>query len=183
MMQGETVEGIILRMTPIEGDHTIKTDSSAVNPNYLKGVEYRENCGNCIVAYELRRRGFDVEANPRRFMSVKDWETMFEEFKPLKPTSSDKAGIIDELIREISSWGEGARGTVFGEWDGRDIGHFFSFEVYKGKVMFIDSQKGKDDCIGYLNKMKPSSIIYGRLDNLKPSENSKNTIINRSAKT
>jgi hypothetical protein len=170
-------------MKRIKGNHTIQMDSGAVNPNYLKSVEYRENCGNCIAAYELRRRGFDVEANPLRFMSVKDWESMFEDFKPLKPASSDKARVVDELVREIGSWGEGARGTVFGEWDGRDIGHFFSFEVCNGEVMFIDSQKGKDDCIGYLNKMKPSSIIYGRLDNLKPSEKSKNTVINRRAET
>lgn len=32
------------------------------NPNYVKGGGYRINCQSCVVAYELRRRGYDVEA-------------------------------------------------------------------------------------------------------------------------
>lgn len=33
------------------------------NPNYRLGGGYRINCQSCVVAYEMRRRGYDVEAN------------------------------------------------------------------------------------------------------------------------
>lgn len=32
------------------------------NPNYKKGVKYRQNCQSSVVANEMRRMGFDVEA-------------------------------------------------------------------------------------------------------------------------
>jgi hypothetical protein len=167
-------------MKVIEGDHTIQADLEAVNPNYGKEADYNENCGNCIAAFEMRRRGFDVEANPRMAMPIKEWLDMFEEFKALKPASESKVGVLDILTREISSWGEGARGTIYGVWDWREnYGHFFSVEVCKGKVMFVDSQDGKSDVAWYFDRMKPDSIIYGRLDNLSPSENIIHTVKNR----
>lgn len=33
-----------------------------VNPNYGKGKQYSVNCQTCTLVYELRRRGFDIEA-------------------------------------------------------------------------------------------------------------------------
>lgn len=35
------------------------------NPNYTLGGGYRINCQSCVVAYEMRRRGYDVEANQK----------------------------------------------------------------------------------------------------------------------
>ena len=39
------------------------------NPNYKVGIrdEYSINCQSCVVAYELRRRGYDVETLGRIF--------------------------------------------------------------------------------------------------------------------
>lgn len=42
-------------------------DSKHANPKYMKSVDgsfrsYTHNCQTCVVAYELRRRGYDVEA-------------------------------------------------------------------------------------------------------------------------
>ena len=39
-----------------------QADGGAPNPNYRKGGGYATNCQTCTVAYELRRRGFNVEA-------------------------------------------------------------------------------------------------------------------------
>ena len=77
--------------------------------------------------------------------------------------------MVEELEQKILSWGEGARGTIFGIWDGNDNGHFFSAEVSGGNVMFVDSQSNRADVKRYFNMMKPSSIVYGRLDNLRPN--------------
>jgi hypothetical protein len=160
-------------MKRIEGGHTVRADLEAVNPNYGKHADYNENCGNCVAAFEMRRRGYDVEANPRMAMPLKNWLDMFEGFKPLKPAADEgKAGVPDELTREIISWGEGARGTVYGVWDWREnYGHFFSVEVRDGKALFVDPQNGNEDAAWYFGKMKPGSIIYGRLDDLKPGTN------------
>lgn len=38
-----------------------EADSGRVNPNFSKGGGYRINCQSCVVAYEARRRGYDVE--------------------------------------------------------------------------------------------------------------------------
>jgi len=42
--------------------------------------------------------------------------------------------------------------------------------------MFVDGQTGENDVRRYFSKMKPSSIIYGRLDNLEPTNAVKNVI-------
>lgn len=41
-----------------------KADNSAPNPNYKKGGGYENNCQSCVVAYEMRRRGWDVQTLP-----------------------------------------------------------------------------------------------------------------------
>lgn len=154
----------------IDGEHTVQTDLTNANPNYSKGGGYRMNCGNCTVAYELRRRGFDVEANPMNGMYVSEWRKIFDGFNPSQAITKRKAGLVDELSKAIAGWGEGARGTIFVKWDGRKVGHFFSAEVSGGKVMFIDPQNAKADVASYFDSVKPSSVIYGRLDDLNMTD-------------
>jgi hypothetical protein len=163
----------------IEGEHSIRQDLAATNPNFGTGkLEYMRNCGHCIVAYEMRRRGFDVEAMPRIEMPFDEWKGLFEGFTPEVPLSRAKASVVEELEQKILQWGEGARGTIYGAWNKLDA-HYFSVEVSGGKVMFVDGQNGKDDVRGYLGKMMPSLIFYGRLDNLQPTDAVKNAVKNR----
>jgi hypothetical protein len=153
----------------IEGEHSIRQDLAAVNPNYETGArEYTLNCGNCTVAYELRRRGLDVEALPRKLMLPDEWAGMFEGFSRQTLASRTNSGAAAEIERKVLSWGEGARGTVYGVTPGRAMGHFFSVEVSDGKAVFVDPQIGKADVSWYFDELEPSSIVFGRLDNLKP---------------
>lgn len=46
---------------------TIDEALAATNPNYDKGLEWQQNCQRCVFAYEMERRGYDVEAMPRIF--------------------------------------------------------------------------------------------------------------------
>ena len=49
----------------IEGPHTLRDDIAAVNPDYKNGhLSTRVNCQRCVVAGEMRRRGYDVVARP-----------------------------------------------------------------------------------------------------------------------
>jgi len=166
-------EGVgVLDFRRIEGEQSISQDLKAVNPKYGTGDEYNFNCGNCVAAYELRRRGIDVEAQPRVLMKQSEWASLFEGFSPQKPTSRTKAKVAEELEQKVLSWGEGARGTVFGIVPSkrkRELGHFFSVEVSEGKVRFVDSQNNMSDVKRYFDVLKPSTIVFGRLDNLEPN--------------
>ncbi len=48
----------------ISQPHSSAEDLAKANPNYKQGAEYRENCQRCVPAYELRPRGYDVQAKP-----------------------------------------------------------------------------------------------------------------------
>jgi hypothetical protein len=165
----------------IEGDHSIQDDMLAVNQSFSAGMGYRYNCGNCAWAFELRRRGFDVEAEPHLGRYTEEyWKSAFEGFCPVIPESTDGGGLFQELTREVGSWGEGARGTVLCNLEGRDLGHIFSVEVTKDmRIMFVDSQENVSIAAEYFNTVIPSSVKYGRLDNLAPSANVINTVRNR----
>ncbi len=167
----------------IDGEHSVQEDLAAVNPNFGSGLHgYTHNCGNCVVAYEMRRRGFDVEANPRKEMEIADWRGLFEGFTPQIPLNITTADVVAEIEQAMLQWGEGARGTVFGNWEEEvEFGHFFSAEVVQGRVMFVDGQNGIDDAKIYFYMMKPLSLIFGRLDNLKPTDAIKNAVKNKEA--
>ena len=48
-------------------DETRTESMSKTNPHYNDNVDYqlyKQNCSNCSVAYDMRQRGYDVEANP-----------------------------------------------------------------------------------------------------------------------
>lgn len=164
----------------IEGAHSIQQDLSVVNPKYGTGDEYEYNCGNCVCAYELRRRGIDVEARPREWMLPGEWAGMFDGFSQQKPTSRIRVKVVEELEQQILLWGEGARGTIYGVvTNSQKTGHFFSVEVSGGRVMFVDSQTNDMDVRSYFEGLKPSSIVYGRLDNLKPNRSIINAVKSR----
>ena len=155
----------------INSTHTIlddigNTDNPICNPNLSKGGDYAKNCGYSSITYEMRRRGFDVEANPKNGLPVKDWCRMFKGFIPKKPQTEN---VLTEMIKDIETWGDGARGIVGGKWE-TVSGHYFSFEVVNGKCVFVCPQTGRYDVSMYFEKLVPSSIVYGRTDNLEPSE-------------
>jgi hypothetical protein len=167
--------------TIIQGDHSIQDDMLAVNQNFSAGMGYRYNCGNCAWAFELRRRGFDVEAEPHLGRYNEEyWKSAFKDFSPVIPKSTNGIELFEELTRKISLWGEGARGTVLCNLEGRSLGHVFSVEVTKDMgIIFVDSQEKVNITAEYFNRMIPSSVKYGRLDNLAPSANVINTVRNR----
>lgn len=53
-------------------------------------------------------------------------------------------GGLDPIVRDVLSWGPGARGIVggFPRQSGR-IGHYFNVVNLDGKVVFLDFQQGK----------------------------------------
>lgn len=43
---------------------TVDEALAGSNPHYREGREWQQNCQRCIYAYEMQRRGYDVEALP-----------------------------------------------------------------------------------------------------------------------
>ena len=156
-----------------------KTPSEALtntNPNYNKGAEYRVNCQRCVYAYELQRRGYDVEAKPRVMqgndpMNNGVWKTGFENQTWERNLGTRNTQVESNIVSKMQGWGDGSRGIVYVAWKaGR--AHVFNVENKGGKVSIFDGQTGKSHNLSdYLSLAKPSSTMISRVDNLKPNIN------------
>jgi len=172
----------------IEGEWSNREHLEAINPDYWTGDEgYINNCGNCTVANELRRQGYDVEARPGYGMRTSELADMFEGANVQRveriSTTEDVREMAQKIEQDILSWGEGARGAIRGDWllwPDAYPGHLFSLEVRDGVVKYDDGQKGKED-VKYVEQMKPQSIQYVRLDNTKPNDKVLKAVRNRRA--
>lgn len=169
----------------IEGEHSIQQDLTVINPS-----GNRENCGNCAVAYAMRRQGFDVEAKAGgESLSFVGLVDMFEgadiQFPAILTASDEIYAVVQKVEQDILSWGEGANSAIRGHWVGApesEAGHLFSVEVSGGKVMFVDGQTNDGNVKNYLEAMVPSSIVFGRLDNTTPNDNVKRAVKVRDTK-
>lgn len=168
----------------LKGKHTIEDDIGTrkrpiCNPKFKTGGEYANNCGYCSAAYEMRRRGYDVIANPKNTMSVHEWEKLFIGSAPVKTSSATSSDLVAELQEKLSALGDGARGSLLVFWNNKRVGHFFSWEIEKGIVRFIDAQSGETNVARYFDLVQPSKTVYIRWDDLEPSDMIKNTCKNK----
>jgi len=174
-----------LELKRIEGAWSDQDNLEAVNPNYGTGAAaLTTNCGNCTVANELRRQGYDVVALPEYGLgkSIDEVADMFDgatvQMAAKLSTTDVASEMIQKVEQDVLTWGEGARGAIRGEWVTSKKGHLFSLEVRNGIVKYDDSQVGKEN-VKHLERMKPQSIEYVRLDNTKPNDNVLNSVKNR----
>ena len=122
----------------IKGEHTRESDLKTTNPNYSKGTdEWRKNCQRCVVAYEMRRRGIDVESLPRIFdgsdtlphgirrgtLNPDGWGSAFKNAKAVYCGSTSGRGTGIKTIQQLEQWGNGARAIVRIQWKDDDGGH------------------------------------------------------------
>lgn len=148
-----------------------------VNPHFAEGKKWQNNCQRCVSAYEMRRRGYDVQAKPIMLDKHgrpdtsdtlrKDWKKTFE-------NASWEQIRIDEddlsVIREqMGKWGDGSRSQICVHWpNGWD--HVFSAEQIDGRTVFIDSQNPDADATGYFNRLQRGYTMFARVDKLKPTK-------------
>ena len=160
-----------------------------VNPGYKNwDANTKNNCVFCAVAFELRRRGYDVQANKAN-QGYDDISLMPDYFKGAKYTFIDgglsddeifandgvipknrQAKMIDNTIYAIKNQPNGARGELSIVWDGAYSGHALSYSNENGKIVIYDAQSNKMikdiESIGrFLGKA--SQIQICRLDNLE----------------
>lgn len=154
-------------------EHIIEEDVKMVNPNYSKGREYKINCQRCVPTYEMRARGYDVQALPKPSNDIlcygKNTYSMYDVpdviyAYDLGSRSKTQLKKIKELMKE---YGDGARAEVRVGWKGANSGHVFVAEQVNGETRFIDPQNGDLDCEKYFDYIRPSVTWFLRIDNLK----------------
>ena len=147
-----------------------EADGMKGNPHHKEDVMYRVNCQSCVVANELRRRGFDVEAfgNPDKegYASSALARDVFaawtdkdgQRLQPVRVRRGVKYRDIDrrgnvrttyesdkELqARILDSMKEPGRYIVRWSWDKKTTGHVITAErTEDGAFRFYDPQSGK----------------------------------------
>lgn len=171
---------------PAKGKISLSKALSGTNPNYIKGVrnEYSTNCQRCVPTYEMRRRGYNVEALPnsgdglgRLSMIVKMWglnknDKYYISSKLLVGGANKKVDYNQEYadwFKFIGDMPNGARVQVGWMWKGSRTGHTIMAEKKAGKLVFIDPQtqsiKNRDEFVADV-KARPRYAFWAfRVDN------------------
>lgn len=167
-----------LGISRIVGEHTREQDRLAVNPYYHESDRYRNNCPKAAIAYEMRRRGYAVQAAPASPKDNKGRETdiflddrsMRIAFKNANYIDCSGKNVKANICSEMEKMPDGARCAVQVLWNKKD-GHYFIGERINGKTVFSDPQKPfemkKDEAAGYLDKIIGEEAAICRLDNLE----------------
>ena len=144
-----------------------------INQLVRKSREYKINCQRCVPTYEMRARGYDVQALPKPSNDIlcygKNTYSMYDVpdviyAYDLGSRSKTQLKKIKELMKE---YGDGARAEVRVGWKGANSGHVFVAEQVNGETRFIDPQNGDLDCEKYFDYIRPSVTWFLRIDNLK----------------
>lgn len=160
---------------------------SGTNPNYDKAREYQINCQRCVPTYEMRRRGYDVEAlgNLRGSVKLGNLEKMkelwsLEDKDILRNYIEIKRGenitIKDADFGNVLDFIEdsdiGSRFQISWWWSKNRTGHTVVAENTRKGAMFIDPQLGKTfttEQFWRLDKNKRKMFLF-RIDNRKINE-------------
>ena len=150
---------------------TPNDDMAACNRQYSKGGVYKNNCISCALAYDMRRRGYDVEAMPIDTTSAVNGSLPVqlgfykgEKLEAFQVPSDDEAA-IKRFSDRILKYGDGSRGLLRIRWKNGD-GHAVIWEVSGDTVVIRDPQNNTIvDLSDYLRRAK--TFYYFRTDNLK----------------
>lgn len=154
---------------------TIDQDVKAVNPKYIGLANgYHNNCSNVTMAYELRRRGYDVTAKPLfGGRPSNEIDKMFgsPEITSMKPSyeRGNKVKPADQVRASIGKQPEGARGAISVRYEDSGMGHIFNWEMTSTGVRFVDAQDSGRKRDRPLNNTgsKLSNVVWFRTDNAK----------------
>ena len=152
----------------------------AVNPNHDRYGTVN-NCQYCVVAADMRERGYDVQARLRNDggyeKDISKWYNNPPKFTHLNvpPLTKDESNdsrrerAYSMMMKHLEKQGEGARGYFGVEfmWGG---GHAMYYKVENGKVNIYNPQNTNDDITNTLAMAHPNGFSYLRLDNLTPRE-------------
>lgn len=122
------------------------------------------NCFECTIAYEMRKRGYVVQANTKPGGLGFQMLHAFD----VKDSFSVKSDTINNCYKELEatclSYGDGARGMLGFNYDGESYGHAMTWIVENGKFRILDSQNAREDGSSTFMMGNGTVEVY-RLDN------------------
>lgn len=157
---------------PISSEEAIKN----TNPHYKDSWEYRSNCQRCVWAYELQRRGYNVEAKPtfkgdslpRRGNWQKLGGLQYDDKNGMFINGRTYKNEISSINEQMKNWGDGSRAIVRVIWKNSNSGHVFNIENKGGKIFAYDAQPGKKiDLSDYMSQSRRGYTALFRTDNAK----------------
>ena len=175
-------------------------DQLSANPNRNSHVgSQRGNCQTCVMAYELRRRGYNVTAKPRKgdAESQQDKLSHYDESGWIDPeTGEDVEQILPtkKLNKATAAkWAndtikEGERYELSVCWNYCRGAHVLIAEKENGVLTLVDPQSGKrrtgDDIVSFFGDIHLNSTASGnwrpslrRIDNALPKQEYYDTIL------
>lgn len=173
--------------TTISLESALSGSNPHYNPNF---AAYSMNCQRAVVAYELRRRGYDVTAlhtyqgdTLPRVVTKKGeavltarWMGAFHGAKTDVVGARTRKKAEENLVNKMKSYGDGSRAVVYVRWNDKG-GHVFNAEYKNGKMFYRDAQTGKNvNLQHYLSMARPQSVGLVRTDNLKLSYRIRNFV-------
>jgi hypothetical protein len=134
---------------------SIEEDAKKVNPAFHDAYDNsKNNCALCTVAYEMRRRGYDVlAARSVRGFTNYELSPMFKGFEKRDIDQTDYRGSdnphtnltrkdAQQFMTEAKAQGVGARGYMSVLWPG-GAGHAIAYEVTEKGPAIVDAQSGE----------------------------------------
>lgn len=160
---------------------TASEDQAAVNPYYdTEVLAYRRNCIHCSATYELRRRGYDVEAvgdnDGETLETITTWYKD-EQVKTKSNYSDNKKKAAKEIEKEILKNGNGSRGQYIVYWSAGG-GHSMVWEVENNEVVIRDCQTNKTHTVEEITE-RTKETVHFRTDNLSLEEEILNSVKNK----
>lgn len=153
-----------------------QANGNHVNPNYFKEPGYRVNCQSCVVAFEARLRGYDVQTKPNHKNPTAEMLSRDTRLAWKDPVTGKKPDFITDVsvttAKKCKAWMEntiqpGERYTFSHGWKGRKYtGHIISADKDEnGELRLYDPQNGKTmkgaDIDAYLSNAKFTTTVYG----------------------
>lgn len=187
------------------GATTLDEDMALVNPNYQTSEKdkYDQNCAVCTLAYDLRRRGYDIEASSedvtmadgKTGLTMKEIAACYKgaeivtmsDIGDKNPdatsaitdalSNEDGIKIGEHMDKELLSHGEGARGHAVFVWT-KGGSHDIIWEVENGKVVYRDCQTNQKIKLEEYSSLS-KDMLYMRTDNLQLTDEAMKYVRNR----
>ena len=149
---------------------SIEDAAAIANPHFKEGEEFQDNCQRCVQAYELARRGYDVEARPYVHRElIKYGNEMYTGPHGIPPFFDIGLTSADVQSR-IATAPVGARFVVSTQWAASGSRHAFIAERTPEGVRYIDPQTGNTNVRNYLQLGVDGEYKLLRTDNLEISK-------------
>lgn len=158
------------------------------NPNFNKGGGYRKNCQSCVVTYEMRRRGYNVQTLAKtdgNMLDVLSHNTSLawvdrttgknpEYIIPAKRTAKETFNFLNNELKSNNRY------TIQFSWKGSG-GHIVHIYKIGDELRIYDPQTAiklrGDEVLKYLETVKPSTVKLMDVENCDVNLNVVNKIM------